>query len=86
MGLEQSLDSVKGELPLAARTSQPKKACRFALRPRTIGAGVLVGVVMWIAHKRHALAPEPWIDGRFDLPGYDKSGPLTGERAEELFL
>ena len=86
MGLEHSQDSVKGELPFATRTLQPKKACRFALRPRAIGAGVLFGVVMWVAHKQHAFAPEPWLGDHFDLLGYDKSGPLTGKRAEELFL
>lgn len=86
MGSEKCQNSVKGELPLAARTLQPKKACRFALRRRTIGVGVLIGVLMWVAHKQHTSAPEPWLEDRFDLLGYDKSGPLSGKRAEELFL
>jgi len=86
MGSEQSQDSVKGELPLATRPLQPKKACRFALRRRAIGVGVLIGVAMWVAHKWHAFAPEPWFGGRLDALGYDRSGPLTSKQAEELFL
>jgi len=86
MGSEKCQNSAKSELPLAAHTLQPEKACRFALRRRAIGVGVLIGILMWIAHKRHASALEPWLEDRFDLLEYGKSGPLSGKRAEELFL
>lgn len=86
MGSERGQNTVKGELPLTVRTAPPKKACGFAHRRRTIGVGVLIGVALWFARGRHASAPEPWSEGRFDLLGYGKSSPLTGKEAEDLFL
>lgn len=86
MGSEQHQNSAKGELPLAIQTVQPRKGGRFAYRRRTIAVGVLVGVALWFAHKRHAFVPESWSEGHPDLLGYVESGSLAGKEAEELFL
>ena len=86
MGAEEGQNFVKGELPLASNTVQSKNACRFAHRRRTIGVGVFLGVALWFVHQRHAFVTEPWLEGRLNLFGHGKSGPLTGEEAEELFL
>jgi hypothetical protein len=86
MGSEHGQNSVKGELPLTTQTVQPKKACGFAHRRRAIGVGVLIGVALWFAHKRHTSAPEPWLEGHLDLLGHGEPGPLTGKEAEESFL
>ena len=86
MGSEQEQNSAKGELPLATRPVQPKKACWFACHRRTIGVSVLIGVALWFVHKRYTFAPELWSEDRFALLGYHKSDTLTGREAEELFL
>lgn len=87
MGLEQEENAIKGELPLATRPVQPTKVSGFAYRRRAISVGAFIGVALWLVHGRHrGFASEPWLEGRFDLFGHHKSGPLTGREAEELFL
>lgn len=86
MGLEQGLKSVKVESLPTTQTVQPKQARRPAYRRRAIAVGVLIGVALWFVHKRHTLAPEPWLEGHLDLLGHEKSDSLTGEEAEAFFL
>ena len=86
MGSGQDLKSVKVELPPVTQTVQPRQACRLTHRRRTIAVGVLIGAALWFVHKRHAFVPEPWLEGHLNLLGDDKSYPLTGKEAEELFL
>jgi len=86
MGSGQELKSVKVEPPPVTQTVQHRQACRIAHRSRTIAVGVFIGVALWFVHKRHTFVPEPWLEDHFDLLGYNKSHPLAGKEAEELFL
>ena len=86
MSSGHGLKSVKVEPPPVTQAVQPRQACRPARRCRTIAVGVLIGVALWLVHKRHTFAPKLWLEGHLDLLEYDKSYPLTGKEAEELFL
>lgn len=86
MGSGQGLKSVKVEPPPVTQTVQPRQACRLAHHRRAIALGLSIGVLLWLVHQRHTFVPEPWLEDRLDLLGYDKSHPLANKEAEEFFL
>jgi len=86
MGFERGPKPIEAELPLATQTAQPKKPPGSVSRRRGVTAGLLVGLTLWLAHKRYAFSPEPWLEGHLEHSGYDELGLLAGKDVEELFL